>query len=257
MGLARVHLGRVEEGLSDLDEAMAVATSLDDPVVAADTACSLMQAAELIGDITPFDNWAPLIERYMTQRHMPLVTSCGTCCGELFARHREMGQGRAGVPPDHPHPGEARTPVPMLPPVGQAGLAPDPPGAIRGGGSDPGFPDRSRGGGADGRPAHRPGREWAGDQIVGASSLPGWRRQSALRPVAALLAQAQAARGETKAASHTADRLSAIADIAGLDGVQAHATLARARSLRTIEAPSPPHQSTREETAETVDTPRS
>ena len=84
-GLARVYLGNLEQGLADLDEAMAVATSLDDPLVSADNACSLMKAAELIGDMTAFDNWAPLIERYMRQRHMPLVASCGTCCGEVFA----------------------------------------------------------------------------------------------------------------------------------------------------------------------------
>ncbi len=86
LGLARVTLGAVIEGLTDLDEAMAVATSLENLLVAGDTGCSLMQAAELIGDLTPFMSWAPVIERYLFQHgHRALIATCGTCCGEVFA----------------------------------------------------------------------------------------------------------------------------------------------------------------------------
>ena len=86
LGLARVTKGEVKEGLADLDEAMAIATSQDNLVVAGDTACSLMQAAELIGDLSPFMSWAQLIERYLFQHgHQALIASCGTCCGEVFA----------------------------------------------------------------------------------------------------------------------------------------------------------------------------
>lgn len=86
LGLARLTQGAVKEGLSHLDEAMAIATSLDDPVVAGDTACSLMQAAEMIGDMSPFMGWASLIQRHMVQLgHSALIASCGTCCGEVFA----------------------------------------------------------------------------------------------------------------------------------------------------------------------------
>lgn len=86
LGLTRVTQGAVKEGLSHLDEAMALATSLDDPVVAGDTACSVMQAAEMIGDMSPFMGWASLIQRHMVELgHSGLIASCGTCCGELFA----------------------------------------------------------------------------------------------------------------------------------------------------------------------------
>ena len=86
LGLARVTQGDVREGLSHLDEAMAVATSQDNPVVTGDVACSLMQAAEMIGDLSPFMGWAPVVERYMLELgHSRLVASCGTCCGQVFA----------------------------------------------------------------------------------------------------------------------------------------------------------------------------
>ncbi|MEX0698178.1 MAG: LuxR C-terminal-related transcriptional regulator [Acidimicrobiia bacterium] len=86
LGLAHVTKGEVKEGLAELDEAMAIATSQDNLVVAGDTACSVMQAAELIGDLSPFMSWAQLIERYLFQHgHQTLIASCGTCCGEVFA----------------------------------------------------------------------------------------------------------------------------------------------------------------------------
>jgi DNA-binding CsgD family transcriptional regulator len=45
-----------------------------------------MQAAEMIGDMSPFMGWASLIQRHMVELgHSGLVASCGTCCGELFA----------------------------------------------------------------------------------------------------------------------------------------------------------------------------
>jgi DNA-binding CsgD family transcriptional regulator len=86
LGKARVTKGEVKAGLADLDEAMALATSQENLVVAGDVACSLMQSAELIGDLSPFMTWAPLVERYVTQLgHHKLIASCGTCCGEVFA----------------------------------------------------------------------------------------------------------------------------------------------------------------------------
>ena len=86
LGLARVTKGEVKAGLAELDEAMALATSQDGLLVAGDIACSLMQAAQMIGDLTPFMSWAPLIERYITQHgHHTLTATCGTCCGEVFA----------------------------------------------------------------------------------------------------------------------------------------------------------------------------
>ena len=86
LGLALVTRGTVKEGLSHLDEAMALATSQDNPAVAGDIACSLMQAAEMIGDVSPFMSWASLVERYMVQLgHSALIASCGTCCGEVYA----------------------------------------------------------------------------------------------------------------------------------------------------------------------------
>jgi DNA-binding CsgD family transcriptional regulator len=86
MGLARVAGGEVSGGLALLDEAMALAASQANPLVAADTACSLMGAADLIGDLGPFMSWAPLIEKYLTQYgHHALIAVCGACCGEVFA----------------------------------------------------------------------------------------------------------------------------------------------------------------------------
>jgi DNA-binding CsgD family transcriptional regulator len=86
LGLALVSLGEVRGGVNHLDEAMAGATTLPDPVVLGDTACLLMQAAELVGDLSRFQGWAPVIEDYLARHgHRSLMAACGTCCGEVFA----------------------------------------------------------------------------------------------------------------------------------------------------------------------------
>jgi DNA-binding CsgD family transcriptional regulator len=86
LGLARVAGGDVTGGLALLDEAMALASSQSNPLVAADTACTLMEVADLIGDLGPFMSWAPLIEKYLTQYgHHALIAVCGACCGEVFS----------------------------------------------------------------------------------------------------------------------------------------------------------------------------
>ena len=118
LGLALVTRGAVKEGLSHLDEAMALATSQDNPVVAGDTACSLMQAAEIIGDISPFMGWASLVERYMVQLgHSALIAACGTCCGEVFAANGNWAGAESELLQDDHCPRAERTPIAMLTPA--------------------------------------------------------------------------------------------------------------------------------------------
>lgn len=86
LGLAEGALGRVENGIGHLDEAMAGALAEDEAETIGEVACRLMEAAELIGSLDRFEQWGEVIERYLARhRHIGLFATCGTCCGALFA----------------------------------------------------------------------------------------------------------------------------------------------------------------------------
>jgi DNA-binding CsgD family transcriptional regulator len=232
LGLARLTQGAVKEGLSHLDEAMAIATSLDDPVVAGDTACSLMQAAEMIGDMSPFMGWASLIQRHMVQLgHSALIASCGTCCGEVFAANGNWAGAESEL---------LRT-ITALEQSGHRSRCSHPAAALA-------------------SLRIRQGRlEEAGSILAPFANLPETveptavlliaqgqpapavallnRRLSAIGdtnlrsvPLLSLLAEALALRGDREGATEAAAKLERIATASGLDRIRAVALLARARS---------------------------
>jgi DNA-binding CsgD family transcriptional regulator len=232
LGLARLTQGAVKEGLSHLDEAMAIATSMDDPVVAGDTACSLMQAAEMIGDMSPFMGWASLIQRHMVQLgHSALIASCGTCCGEVFAANGNWAGAESEL---------LRT-ITALEQSGHRSRCSHPAAALA-------------------SLRIRQGRlEEAGSILAPFANLPEAveptavlliaqgqpapavallnRRLSAIGdtnlrsvPLLSLLAEALALRGDREGATEAAAKLERIATASGLDRIRAVALLARARS---------------------------
>ena len=232
LGLALVTRGTVKEGLSHLDEAMALATSQDNPAVAGDTACSLMQAAEMIGDISPFMSWASLVERYMVQLgHSALIASCGTCCGEVFAANGNwagaesellrtitaLEQSGHGSRCSHPsaalaslriRQGRLEEAEAILAPFVNLPETIEPTAAL----------------------LIAQGRAAAATLLLGRRL--GVIGDNNLRsvPLLSLLAEATALLGDREGASHAAARLERIAIASGLDRVRGLATLARARS---------------------------
>jgi DNA-binding CsgD family transcriptional regulator len=236
LGLSRVYQGDVAQGLSDLDEAMVVATGFDDPLVSADTSCSLMQAGELIGDLTPFDNWAPLIERFMRKRHMPLVASCGTCCGEVFAA---TGKWEAAEQ-------EFMRTIQSLEKRGHRSRCAHPSARLA--------MLRIRQGRFEEAEVILEPFQTLPETVEAAAALHIARGEyrSAVRilerrlsqigdssllsvSLLALRAQAHGALGETEAALACAQRLESIAQKTGLEGVAAQAALAKARAVRSTD----------------------
>jgi DNA-binding CsgD family transcriptional regulator len=232
LGLARVTQGAVKDGLSHLDEAMAIATSQANPVVAGDVACSLMQAAELIGDMSPFMGWAPLVERYMVELgHSGLIASCGTCCGEVFAANGNWAGAetellrtitalqQSGHRSRCSHPaaalaslrirqGRLEEAASILAPFADLPETIEPAAALLI---------------AQGHPAPAAGLLARRLGAIGDNNL-------RAVPLLSLLAEAMALRGDSEGASQAAARLERIATASGLDRIRGLALLARARS---------------------------
>lgn len=233
LGLARVTIGRVQAGLADLDEAMAVATSQDNPVIAGDIACSLMQAAEMIGDLSPFMSWGSLIERYMFQHgHRALIASCGTCCGEVFAANGDWARAE----------GELLRTIAALEQSGHRSRCSHPSAALAS--------LRIRQGRLEDAEAilapylSLPEAVAPTAELLIARAQPGPAARLLERrlahigddnlravPLLSLLAQALAALGDARGSARAAGQLLAIAETSGLDRVKGMAALAQARSL--------------------------
>ncbi|MGH3712880.1 MAG: LuxR C-terminal-related transcriptional regulator [Micromonosporaceae bacterium] len=91
LGLARITLGQVDEGLRHLDQAMAAATGEDAVTyeAVARTCCSLVLACDLAGDNDRVRHWGKVMEGYV-HRHdsLPLLTFCPTCEADLLPGER-------------------------------------------------------------------------------------------------------------------------------------------------------------------------
>ncbi|MGH2717931.1 MAG: tetratricopeptide repeat protein, partial [Actinomycetota bacterium] len=92
-GLALVSLGQVKEGMTRLDEAMALVTSgaIDDAVMCGLIACSMASACERSGDLARAESWIALLTDLgmiaTDQTHM--VSHCSTVYGSLL---RDVGR---------------------------------------------------------------------------------------------------------------------------------------------------------------------
>lgn len=88
LGFAEVSLGKVEEGLARLDEAMAAATSGEPASLEtfADVCCLLMLACERAGDSERPQQWSTVLDEFVrTYDHVTLLAFCRTCCADVFA----------------------------------------------------------------------------------------------------------------------------------------------------------------------------
>ena len=88
LGFARVSAGEVEEGLAQLDEAMAAATSGEPASLEtfADICCTLMLACERAGDVERPQQWSSVLEDFVRKYdHVVLLAFCRTCCADVFA----------------------------------------------------------------------------------------------------------------------------------------------------------------------------
>ena len=88
LGLAEISLGRVQEGVTHFDEAMAAASSGEPNELRTigDLYCALFLAMEVIQDSSRFGQWTEIVMGFMQRyNHPDLLTFCGTCCAELFA----------------------------------------------------------------------------------------------------------------------------------------------------------------------------
>ncbi len=95
IGLALVSSGRVDEGLTHLDEAMAAASSeAMSAETFAETCCDMLLACELAMDVERFGHWGTVVERFSERGiHGPLLAFCGSCCAELFVSSGDLAQG--------------------------------------------------------------------------------------------------------------------------------------------------------------------
>lgn len=88
LGLAQVSAGEVDEGLAQLDEAMAAATGGEPTSLEtfADICCTLMLACERAGDVERPQQWSSVLEEFVRKYdHVVLLAFCRTCCADVFA----------------------------------------------------------------------------------------------------------------------------------------------------------------------------
>jgi tetratricopeptide (TPR) repeat protein len=96
VGLAEIWLGRVEEGMTRFDQAMAAATAGEprDLRTLGDLFCSMMLAAEVTLEADRFEQWNGLLFGYMKKNNHPdALTFCGTCCAEVLGAAGQWEEG--------------------------------------------------------------------------------------------------------------------------------------------------------------------
>ncbi|WP_436499653.1 LuxR C-terminal-related transcriptional regulator [Actinokineospora sp. HUAS TT18] len=87
MGLARLALGQVDEGMRLLDQAMAAATGEEAATfeAVARTCCSVVMACDLAGDDDRVRQWGQVVAGYVHRHNeLPLLTFCQGCESDLL-----------------------------------------------------------------------------------------------------------------------------------------------------------------------------
>lgn len=100
LGLAQVALGRVNEGLAQVDEAMAAATSgeVRDYFVVTETFCFTLSACELAGDWARTEQWCQAATEYAQRRNCPFLSAyCRTTYGGLLTITGRWGEAEAAL----------------------------------------------------------------------------------------------------------------------------------------------------------------
>ena len=98
LGFARVSAGEVDEGLAELDEAMAAATSGEPASLDtfADICCTLLLACERAGDVERPQQWSAVLEDFVRKYdHVVLLAFCRTCCADVFAANGRVDAAEA------------------------------------------------------------------------------------------------------------------------------------------------------------------
>lgn len=98
MGLAKITLGQVDEGLGHLDQAMAAATGEEAATfeAVARTCCSMVLACDLAGDDDRVRQWRKVVEGYVHRHNeLPLLTFCPTCEADLLTSGDRPGETEA------------------------------------------------------------------------------------------------------------------------------------------------------------------
>jgi len=98
LGFAEVSLGKVDDGLARLDEAMAAATSGEPASLEtfADICCTLMLACERAGDAERPQQWSQVLEEFVRRYdHVTLLAFCRTCCADVYAANGRIDAAEA------------------------------------------------------------------------------------------------------------------------------------------------------------------
>jgi ATP/maltotriose-dependent transcriptional regulator MalT len=86
VGTARVTLGQIDQGMTDLDEAMAAATSGEiDYTSVSEIFCVMLSTCDLAGDLVRTEQWCQAAADFAAQHHCPfLAATCRTIYGSLL-----------------------------------------------------------------------------------------------------------------------------------------------------------------------------
>jgi DNA-binding NarL/FixJ family response regulator len=98
IGLAKITLGQVDDGLGHLDHAMAAATGEEAATfeAVARTCCSLVLACDLAGDDDRVRHWGKVVEGYVHRHNeLPLLTFCPACEADLVRPGDRPGESEA------------------------------------------------------------------------------------------------------------------------------------------------------------------
>jgi DNA-binding CsgD family transcriptional regulator len=233
LGLAEVSLGRVDEGLAHLDEAMAAATGGEPATLEtfADVCCTLILACELAGDAERPRQWSQVFETFVrTYDHVALLAFCRTCCADVYA-----ATGRADAAEE-----ELRAALRELTAAGQRARCVHPASRLAEIRVLQGRFEEAEQllSGSEGEPEALQAavalRLARGEPAAAAALLEGRleevsRASLLAAPLLAQLVEARLAQGDLERARTAAGELSAIASASGRDRVEAEAALAQGR----------------------------
>src|SRR4051812_7578763 len=97
-GMAAVTLGRIPEGMSRLDEAMAAATGgeVDNYIAVSEVFCVMLSACELSGDLARTEHWCRAAADFAQRHNCPFLSAyCRTTYGGLLVATGRWGAAEA------------------------------------------------------------------------------------------------------------------------------------------------------------------
>lgn len=97
-GLARVALGRVEDGMAFIDEAMTAATGgeVGSFMITSEVFCATLSACELAGDLVRTDHWCQAARAFADRYHCPFLSAyCRTTYGGLLTATGRWGEAES------------------------------------------------------------------------------------------------------------------------------------------------------------------